>query len=128
MEVDNDPEANDTESDELDDINIAAAPDQPQRIPTPPPTIGLPLIIVSGTIANHDPALVTKEVSYIITVFSAAEMKKAKTKYEPISASVNLNSDEPWDTLKAQVLVKISNAIKPRVLNFDDYALTYQIP
>jgi hypothetical protein len=83
-----------------------------------------------GTIASHNPAPgpVTKEVSYIITVFSAAEMKKAKTKCEPISASVNLNSDEPWDTLMAQVLVKISNVIKPRILNFDDYALTYQIP
>ncbi|KAG1908351.1 uncharacterized protein F5891DRAFT_1179875 [Suillus fuscotomentosus] len=74
------------------------------------------------------PTPVTKEVSYIITVFSAAEMKKAKTKHEPISISVNLNSDEPWDTLKAQVLVKISNAIKLRVLDFDNYALTYQIP
>lgn len=85
---------------------------------------------MSGTIASHNPAPgpVTKEVSYIITVFSAAEMKKAKTKREPINASVNLNSDEPWDTLKAQVLVKISNAIKPRILNFNDYALTYQIP
>lgn len=39
MEVDNDPEAEDTESDELDEIDVAAAPNQPQRIPTPPPTI-----------------------------------------------------------------------------------------
>ncbi|KAG1765075.1 hypothetical protein EV702DRAFT_1204726 [Suillus placidus] len=108
MEVDNDPEAGNTENDKLDEI------DKQKR----------------GTIASHNPAPgpVTKEVSYIITVFSAAEMKKAKTKCEPISASVNLNSDEPWDTLKAQVLVKISNVIKPRILNFNNYALTYQIP
>jgi hypothetical protein len=39
MEVDNDPEADDTESDKLDEIDVAAAPNQPQRIPTPPPTI-----------------------------------------------------------------------------------------
>ncbi|KAG2338750.1 hypothetical protein BDR05DRAFT_951690 [Suillus weaverae] len=83
-----------------------------------------------GTIASHNlaPGPVMKEVSYIITVFSAAKMKKAKTKCKPISASVNLNSDEPWDTLKAQVLVKISNVIKPCILNFNDYSLTYQIP
>ncbi|KAG2109731.1 uncharacterized protein F5147DRAFT_575532, partial [Suillus discolor] len=68
------------------------------------------------------------EVSYIITVFSAAEMKKAKTKRKPISTSVNLNSDEPWDTLKAQVLVKISNTIRPVSSTSTDYALTYQIP
>ncbi|KAG2034351.1 hypothetical protein BDR03DRAFT_984454 [Suillus americanus] len=120
MEVDNDPEAKDTKSDELDEIDVAAAPNQPQRIPTPPLTI----------LKNHNPAPgpVTKEVSYIITVFSAAKMKKAKTKCKPISTSVNLNSNEPWDTLKAQVLVKMSNVIKPHILNFDDYALTYQIP
>ncbi|KAG1808900.1 uncharacterized protein BJ212DRAFT_1302802 [Suillus subaureus] len=109
MKVNNDPEADDTESHELDELNAQ----------------GLSLIIVSGTIANHDLAPVMKEVSYLITVFSAAKMKKAKTKCEPISASVDLNSNEPWDTLKAQVLVKMSNTIKPHVLNFNNYALTH---
>ncbi|KAG1888895.1 uncharacterized protein F5891DRAFT_1199126 [Suillus fuscotomentosus] len=104
MEVDDDPEADDTKSNEL---NIAAGPNQSQSIHTPPPTIVKKQ--KRGTIANHAPAPLTKEVSYIITVFSAAEMKKAKTKRQPISTSVNLNSDEPWDTLKAQVLI-------PRVL------------
>lgn len=65
----------------------------------------------------------TKEVSYTITILFAVKIKNTKIKCEPISTSVNLNSNEPWDTLKAQVLMKISNAIKPHVLNFDDYAL-----
>ncbi|KAG0697421.1 hypothetical protein DFH29DRAFT_1003738 [Suillus ampliporus] len=35
--------------------------------------------------------------------------------------------DEPWDTLKAQILVKISAVINPCMLCFDNYLLTYHI-
>lgn len=38
MKVDSDPEANSTESNKLNELNIAAAPNQLQRIPTPPLT------------------------------------------------------------------------------------------
>jgi hypothetical protein len=42
-------------------------------------------------------------------------------------ANLRLNSDEPWDTFKAQILVKISTAIKPKNINFDDYTLRFSI-
>ncbi|KAF9232500.1 hypothetical protein BU15DRAFT_81189 [Melanogaster broomeanus] len=63
----------------------------------------------------------------MISVLSLDEMKKPKSKREPINASIDLYSDEPWDTLKAQILVKIAKAINPMDLMFDDYSLTYHI-
>ncbi|KAG2029496.1 hypothetical protein BDR03DRAFT_1018309 [Suillus americanus] len=81
MEVDNDPEADDTESDELDEIDVAAAPNQPQRIPTPPLTTLKKR--KRGTIASHNPAPgpVTKEVSYI-------GRPKSSRSYSRIAASL----------------------------------------
>jgi hypothetical protein len=68
-----------------------------------------------------------KKISYIVSVVSASEMKKPKSKREPVNVSVDLRGDEPWDTLKAQIPVKISTVINPCMLRFDDYLLTYYI-
>jgi hypothetical protein len=43
------------------------------------------------------------------------------------SAFLKLNSDEPWDTVKAQFLSKISSALDPRTLAFEDYDIKYYI-
>jgi hypothetical protein len=68
-----------------------------------------------------------KEISHMMSVVSTSEMKTPKSKHEPVNASVDLRSDEPWDTVKSQILVKISTVINPRILRFDDYLLTYCI-
>ncbi|KAG1895219.1 uncharacterized protein F5891DRAFT_984425 [Suillus fuscotomentosus] len=111
MEVDNDPNADQTDTDddksqELEILDSATGPVVPPKIPTPPPTV---------------------DISYMVSILSASEMKKAKSKREPVNTSIDLRTDEPWDTLKAQILVKISTAINPRMLHFDDYSLTYHI-
>ncbi|KAG1899672.1 uncharacterized protein F5891DRAFT_980910 [Suillus fuscotomentosus] len=111
MEVDNDPNADQTDTDddesqELEILDSATGPVVPPKIPTPPPTV---------------------DISYMVSILSASEMKKAKSKREPVNTSIDLCTDEPWDTLKAQILVKISTAINPCMLHFDDYSLTYHI-
>jgi hypothetical protein len=63
----------------------------------------------------------------MVSILSASEMKKPKSKREPVNASIDLCTDEPWDTLKAQILVKVSTVINPPTLHFDDYLLTYHI-
>ncbi|KAH7907681.1 hypothetical protein BJ138DRAFT_1014114, partial [Hygrophoropsis aurantiaca] len=68
------------------------------------------------------------EVSYIISILSAAEMKKAPSKRIVKNESFDLNDNEPWDTLKAQILQKISTTLNPQVLDFDDYDVTFYIP
>ncbi|KIK82231.1 hypothetical protein PAXRUDRAFT_70618, partial [Paxillus rubicundulus Ve08.2h10] len=53
------------------------------------------------------------------------EMKKVKTKCEAKNASIDLFLDEPWDTLKAQILAKISASLAPHQLNYEHYTVTY---
>ena len=50
-------------------------------------------------------------VNYAVSVFTSAEMKKAVSKRVAKCSSFQLHTDKPWDTLKAQLLMKVSNAI-----------------
>jgi hypothetical protein len=76
---------------------------------------------------RKDPTAPPK-VDYILTLFSAVEMKKPAAKREPKKSSLQLSSDEPWDTLKAQLLVKIDEVFKPTTLSIDDYDILFTIP
>ena len=68
------------------------------------------------------------KVDYILTLFSAVKMKKPVAKCEPKKPSLQLSSDKPWDTLKAQLLVKIEEAFKPTTLSINDYNILFTIP
>jgi hypothetical protein len=63
------------------------------------------------------------EITYMLTLTSAVELKKAASKRKTKSANLRLNSDEPFDTFKAQILVKISQALKPRTENIANYEI-----
>ncbi|KAJ7038457.1 hypothetical protein C8F04DRAFT_1179758 [Mycena alexandri] len=57
-----------------------------------------------------------------------AKRKRGKGKKKigpPASEIYTLNSDEPWDTLKAQIGVRICAALNPAILDFDDYNMTF---
>ena len=68
------------------------------------------------------------KVDYILSLFSAIEMKKPAAKHEPKKSSLQLPTDEPWDTVKAQLLVKIDDLLKPSTLSIDDYEILFSIP
>lgn len=56
-------------------------------------------------------------------------MKKAKSSRTPERSDiVDLRSDKPFDTLKAQVLVKIADILNPNQLKYDDYNITFTVP
>ncbi|KAG2345633.1 hypothetical protein BDR05DRAFT_946676 [Suillus weaverae] len=123
MEVDDDPNADQTDTDddesqELKILDSATGPVLPPKIPTPPPTVSK---------KQKQDKSTHIDISYMVSILSASEMKKAKSKREPVNASIDLCTDEPWDTLKAQILVKISTAINPHMLHFNNYSLTYHI-
>ena len=61
-----------------------------------------------------------KQITYLIAILTPEEAKKAQSKQAPVSTSLELWSDEPWDTVKAQFLVKISDALSPQNLDFTD--------
>jgi len=41
---------------------------------------------------------------------------------------MQLSTDEPWDTMKAQILAKISTALNPPLVDFDNYNIMFYIP
>jgi hypothetical protein len=68
-----------------------------------------------------------KTITYIISLFSAEELAKPEIKRKPRNVSLDLATDKPWDTMKAQVLVKIEAFFSPWRLEFDDYEVMYYI-
>ena len=67
-------------------------------------------------------------INYAVSVFSSAEMKKATSKRVPKCSSVQLRMDEPWDTLKAQLLVKVSDTLGDAAnLDFSKYNVMVSI-
>src|SRR5882757_5226579 len=72
--------------------------------------------------------LAAKEITFITSITSAAEMKKPSSKRTSRNKSFILNLNEPWDMMKAQILVKISDALNPCHLSYDDYDVSWFIP
>jgi hypothetical protein len=54
-------------------------------------------------------------------------MTKATNKHIANNQSLQLSTDEPWDMMKAQILVKISAALDPQVLDIMHYDLLFHI-
>jgi hypothetical protein len=60
-------------------------------------------------------------------MFSYSEMKKVKAQRSGETAIIKLSNDKPFDTLKAQILKCISEALKPKKLAYDDYRITFTV-
>src|SRR5436190_23442572 len=67
-------------------------------------------------------------IAYHLACFTAAELTKPKTKREPMGAFLDLHTTEPWDTVRAQLLAKISSIFEPQTLSYDYYTVTFTIP
>lgn len=67
-------------------------------------------------------------LTYILTITPESEANKPASKRTLRSATLQLKSDEPWSTLEAQLLVKISALLKPKRLNYEDYQVYFYIP
>ena len=79
-------------------------------------------------VAAPAPPAATK-ISYTIDIYSISQMKKiAKTRGDPKRSVMVLNSDEPWDTFKAQTLTRVEKVLKPPTISFDDYKVTFTVP
>jgi hypothetical protein len=59
---------------------------------------------------------------------STSEAKKPATKRANKHATCQVRIDLPWSTLQAQLLVKISNALKPKTIDFTNYDALFHIP
>lgn len=54
-------------------------------------------------------------------------MKLSKTKHVPIGRTLKLESSEPYDTLKVQILVQIASALNPSKIIQEDYSISFTI-
>ncbi|KAG2344341.1 hypothetical protein BDR05DRAFT_1018672 [Suillus weaverae] len=115
-----------SEEEEPDDDNGEDNEPEPAKILTPPPTTSKKR--KRGKISPSDPPASIKEVMFITSITSAAEMKKPASKRTSRNQTFALNLDEPWDTMKAQMLIKISDALNPGLLSHEDYEISWFIP
>ncbi|KAI0039703.1 hypothetical protein FA95DRAFT_1577424 [Auriscalpium vulgare] len=69
-----------------------------------------------------------RQIVTCLSIFSAAEMLKAKTKREAVNTYMHLASDEPFDTWCAQLLVKVDAACQSKTLDFKNYNVKFSIP
>ncbi|KIM88857.1 hypothetical protein PILCRDRAFT_3027 [Piloderma croceum F 1598] len=106
----NDPESDDDDDDEEESLHL----------PTPPATTRKRK---RGQKEKEQVPEMPEEITYMLTLTSVTELKKAASKRKTKSANIRLNSDEPFDTFKAQVLVKIGHALKPRTESIANYEL-----
>jgi hypothetical protein len=76
------------------------------------------------------PALLSNlsQVSYVLQVLSATELKKPQVKRVSKSDVIQLSTDEPWDTMKAQLLAKISLLLRIDAVNLADFDIRFYIP
>ena len=64
----------------------------------------------------------------MVLVFSADEMKKVQSKRVAKLYTLQLDTGEPWDTMQAQLLSNINNALQPRPLDFTQFDISFTIP
>jgi hypothetical protein len=62
-----------------------------------------------------------------LSLTSATEMKKPAARRAVKSQSLQQPSDCLWDTLKAQILHKISISLRPSIIDFDCYTVLFYI-
>jgi hypothetical protein len=67
-----------------------------------------------------------KTVMYILAMLLALESQKPQAKCAMKTAFIQLNTDELWSTIEAQML-KNSAALKPKHLDFQNYNATFYI-
>ncbi|KAJ7763179.1 hypothetical protein DFH07DRAFT_956554 [Mycena maculata] len=75
------------------------------------------------------PPASARKIQYTICIFSLDQMHKSKaSRGRPQNRIIDLDSDEPWDRIKAQTLAKISDVLNPTQLQFDDYNVLFTVP
>ncbi|KIK91071.1 hypothetical protein PAXRUDRAFT_150337 [Paxillus rubicundulus Ve08.2h10] len=68
------------------------------------------------------------KATYNLSIFPASEFKKDVKKQKGSNMYFKLDDDEPYNTWKAQLLVKIDEKMSPTMLSFDNYNVSFTIP
>jgi hypothetical protein len=68
------------------------------------------------------------KIGYVLSIYSRAQMKLAKSKREAVGRPLELESKEPWSTVIAQILVQIDDALSITNFDINDYKISYTVP
>jgi hypothetical protein len=68
-----------------------------------------------------------KIITYNLAMFPAAERMKELKKRNGKNTFMKLGSDEPFDTWKAQLLVRIEQKLAPDTLDFANYEVNFTV-
>ncbi|KAJ7704015.1 hypothetical protein B0H17DRAFT_1193940 [Mycena rosella] len=69
-----------------------------------------------------------RNITYTVSIFTPAQMKKQKGRGAPVADIFVLKDSKEWDTVKAQILVKIANMLNPEKIDYDDYKIDLTVP
>ena len=72
------------------------------------------------------PAPIT--LMFNLSIFPASEGMKEMKKCQIHNSYLKLNSNIPFDTWKAQLLVKIDKKLKLDYISYEDYKVSFMIP
>ncbi|KAJ7027594.1 hypothetical protein C8F04DRAFT_1294007 [Mycena alexandri] len=72
------------------------------------------------------PRVITYTVNFLASLDRSKKIPATRTPIQTLI--ISLEDDEPFDTLKAQILVRIDNVNNPPTLDFDEYDVTFTIP
>ncbi|KAI5992675.1 hypothetical protein EDD15DRAFT_2196881 [Pisolithus albus] len=114
--------------------------DEPLPPPTPPPTVapkkrGRPSKkVLPASKEDNSAAPELQElpkpasITYYLALFSESEMKKTVKQWKSNNTFLQLKPDFEWDTVKAQFLMKVSQTLRPKLIDFNDYDFSWNIP
>jgi hypothetical protein len=83
--------------------------------------------IAPAPTATVTPANSTPKIMYILTLLSHVEAKKSAANRCPKSLSLSLSRDEPWDTVMAQLMAKMSQAFGVDVVELGNFKVMFYI-
>ncbi|KAI6021252.1 hypothetical protein EDC04DRAFT_2901316 [Pisolithus marmoratus] len=67
-------------------------------------------------------------ITYYLALFSESEMKKTVKQWKSNNTFLQLKLDFKWDTVKAQFLMKVSEMLRPKLIDFNAYDFLWNIP
>jgi hypothetical protein len=67
-------------------------------------------------------------ITYDLTIYSISQMQKAENQRKSVNTFLVLASDYEFDTIKAQILMKIAESLNPKMIAFEDYSISWTIP
>jgi hypothetical protein len=68
------------------------------------------------------------KISYVLSIYSSAQIKLVKSKREAVGQPLKPDSEEPWSTVSAQILVQIDDALSITNFDFNEYEISYTVP